>query len=271
MRKGHIKYWSHRGQRGHPASVLTHLGASIVLPFFLIIIAVFAGTGVVLIPSPYALQASALLGGLGASLLRLFGAYLLSLLIGIPLGLLAESNHRVESALLPIYDVLESMPVLAFFPVIILFFVHTGWLEGAAIFIIFFSMIWNITFNTIGGFKVIPQDVLAVGKVFGLSPLERFFKIILPALFPPLVTGSILALADGWNIVIVAEALHAYVPQTVSVHDLFGIGSILVQASASGNTQALLVAMTLLVFVIALINLAVWQPLLARAERYKFE
>ena len=85
------------------------------------------------------------------------------------------------------------------------------------------------------------------------------------------MTGSILALAAGWNIVIVAEALHAYAPQTAHAHDLYGIGSILVNAAATGNSDGLLLAMTVLVVVIAGINLAVWQPLLARAERYKFE
>jgi ABC-type anion transport system duplicated permease subunit len=161
--------------------------------------------------------------------------------------------------------------VLAFFPVIILFFLREGWLEGAAIFIIFFSMIWNIAFNTIGGIKVTPKEVQAVGKVFGLSRWQQFREITLPALFPPLITGSILALADGWNIVIVAEALHAYAPNNAAAHDLFGIGSILVSSSAAGDTSLLLSAMGLLVVAIALVNFVVWQPLLARAERYKFE
>ncbi len=231
----------------------------------------FIATGAVFVPSVYSAQAATLLAALGASALRLFGAYVLAVVIGIPLGLLAEKNRTIEGWLLPIYDVLESMPVLAFFPVIILFFVHSGWLEGAAIFIIFFSMIWNIAFNTIGGMKQIPSDVKAVGKVFGLSPWQRFTQVVLPALFPPLVTGSILALADGWNIVIVAEALHAYSPQSVAAHDLFGIGSLLVSAAAQGATSTLLVAMGVLVAAIALVNILIWQPLLARAERYKFE
>jgi NitT/TauT family transport system permease protein len=113
--------------------------------------------------------------------------------------------------------------------------------------------------------------VKAVGHVFGLSVWDRFTKITLPALFPPIVTGSILALASGWNIVIVAEALHAYAPTSSNAHDLFGIGSILVTAAASGDNSELLAAITILVIVIAVINLFVWQPLLARAERYKFE
>ncbi len=266
-----LTYYTHRGRHAHPTTIAHRIGSGLLLPVLLVMIAVAAGTGALLVPAHYRLDVGILALALGASLLRLFGAYLLSLVIGIPLGLLAETNRHVEAALLPVFDVLESMPVLAFFPVIILFFLHSGWLEGAALFIIFFSMVWNIAFSTVGGLKVIPQDVKAVGKVFGLSFWERLAKITLPALFPPLVTGSILSLADGWNVLIVAEALHAYAPASASASDLFGIGTILVQASAASDTESLLVAMGILVLVIALINLAVWQPLLARAERYKFE
>lgn len=264
-----IHYYSHRGRRKHPTTVAHRLLTGIVLPLALVAAAAFIATGV-FFPESLA-HAGRLFGALGASLLRLLVAYLLSLLIGVPLGILAEKSRRLESFLLPVYDVLESIPVLAFFPVIILFFVRAGFLEGAALFMLFFTMIWSIAFNTIGGLKVIPADVIAAGKVFGLSKLERFFTITLPALFPPLVTGSILALAAGWNIVIVAEALHAYAPQSANAHDLFGIGSVLVDAAAQGDTSALIAAMALLVAVIAAINLFVWQPMLARAERYKFE
>ena len=244
-----------------------------MLPLLLVLIAAFIATGAVFLPfsHPFTLRLGGLLAALAASLSRLMLAYILSLAIGVPLGLLAEKNRHIESLLLPIYDVLESIPVLAFFPVIILFFVRSDFLEGAAIFMLFFTMIWSIVFNTIGGLKVIPREVKAVGFVFGLSKWDQFTKITLPALFPPIVTGSILAFAAGWNIVIVAEALNAYAPQSAHAHDLFGIGSVLVNAASSGDTPALLAAMTVLVVVIAGVNLFIWQPLLARAQRYTFD
>jgi NitT/TauT family transport system permease protein len=201
----------------------------------------------------------------------LLTAYLISLLIGIPLGIIAETNHRIESVLLPVYDVLESIPVLAFFPILILFFVREGSLEGASQFILVFSMVWSIAFNTIGGLKVIPRDVVNAGRVFHLSWWQQLTQIELPALFPPLVTGSILALASGWNILIVAEALHAYAPQSAGAHDLFGIGSILVDAGRAGDSTSLFVALFVLVLAIAAVNILIWQPLLGKAENYKFE
>jgi len=266
-----IPYYSHRGRRRHSSSLIERLGTHIFLPLGLVVGGMFLATGAILIPLSYKVQFGVLVAALLTSIGRLLIAYFMSVVIGIPLALLAERNQSVQGFLLPIYDVLESIPVLAFFPVIILFFVRSNFLEGAAIFMLFFSMIWSIVFNTIGGLKVIPEDIKAVGHVFGLSKWEQFTKITLPALFPPLVTGSILSLAAGWNIVIVAEALNAYAPQSAQAHNLFGIGSILVTAATSGDNGALLAAMSVLVVTIAVVNLFIWQPLLGRAERYKFD
>ena len=271
MKKAPQHYYSHHGRHKHPTTLWHRMATGLVLPLLLVLVASTVVTGALTVPHEYALRAGTLLLALGFTLLRLLVAYALCLLIGIPLGFLAESDHRVESVLLPIYDVLESIPVLAFFPIIIIFFVSSGWLQGAALFILFFSMVWNIIFSTIGGLKVIPRNVRAAGKVFGLTAWQRFILVELPALFPSLVTGSILALAAGWNIMIVAEGLKAYAPQSTGAHDLFGIGSILVTASRSGDAEALVWALFFLIAAIALINIAVWQPLLARAERYKFE
>jgi NitT/TauT family transport system permease protein len=263
-------YYSHRGRRKHPTTLLHRLLTGIALPFAIVLIAGFIATGAFIIPH-YVPQFWILLTALGASVLRLIIAFALSFLIGIPLALLVEQNHRLENVLLPVYDVLESVPVIAFFPIVILFFVRADFLEGAALFMLFAAMLWNIVFSAVGGLRVIPKDVKAVGRVFGLSAWRRFRTITLPALFPPLVTGSILAIAQGWNILIVAEALHAYAPQAANAHDLFGIGSILVSAATGGDTPLLIAAMTVLIIAIALVNILAWQPLLAHAERYKFE
>jgi len=265
-----MHYYSHRGRRAHPITLWHRIFSGFLVPFIILVIAALVAGGATLAPT-YTLETGTLIAALAASMVRLFVAYLISLAIGVPLGFIAEGNRKLEALLLPVYDVLESIPVLAFFPVVILFFVRSGSLEGAALFILVFSMVWNIAFSTIGGLKVIPRDVINAGKVFGLSRMRRLFQVELPALFPILVTGSILALADGWNIVIVAEALHAYAPASANAGDLFGIGSILVTAGAQGDNTTLIYALLILVAVIALINVFLWQPLLARAERYKFE
>src|SRR5258705_8278841 len=95
---------------------------------------------------------------------RLAVAYVISLLVAITLVLLITKNSTVEKIMLPVLDIIQSIPVLAFFPVVLLVFVKINFLEGAAIFIIAMDMIWNIVFTMIGGIKTIPEDVNSAAK-----------------------------------------------------------------------------------------------------------
>ena len=146
------------------------------------------------------------------TLFRLTVAYLIALLLAIPLSLMITSTPRVERILLPISDVIQSVPILAFFPIVVLVFVKFQFFDGAAIFILFMAMLWNIVFTIIGGLKTIPQDVISATVIFKAKGLRKFFYVTLPSVFPAIITGSFLAWGQGWNISIVAEALHNYIP-----------------------------------------------------------
>lgn len=212
-----------------------------------------------------------MLAGSAATLGRLAVAFFLSALCAIPLALLTVRSPALEAILLPVFDVLESVPILAVFPVIVLFFVRSGFLEGAAIALLFLNMLWNIVFALIGGLKIVPKDIEYAARVFGLRGFGRLRRVILPAIFPQFVTGSLLAFAEGWNLIIVVEALHAYIPGGTEAEDLFGIGSILVHASAAGRQETFALAIFVLVVVIATLNFAVWQRLLHYSQRFRFE
>ena len=206
-----------------------------------------------------------------ATLGRLAIAFVFAVVFAIPLALLTTTSKTLETILLPVFDVLESIPILAIFPVILILFVQIDFLNGAAIFILFLNMLWNIVFAIVGGLKMIPKDITSAARVFGLSGFSYLRRVILPAVFPSLVTGSVLAVADGWNIIIVAEALHAYLPHGTPDQDLFGIGSILVNAAANAQNQLFLSAIVVMVVLIALLNYFVWQKLLHYAQRFRFE
>ncbi|MEI6478994.1 MAG: ABC transporter permease subunit [bacterium] len=206
-----------------------------------------------------------------ATLGRLIIAYILAVVVAFPLAILAVYNRFFEAILLPVFDIIESVPVLAIFPIVILLFVRFGMLNSAAIFILFLSMLWNIVFTLVGGLKIIPKDITYAAKVFGITKLSYFKKVILPGVFPELVTGSILAFAQGWNLTIVAEALHTYIPGGLESDDLFGIGSFLVHASSGGNGVLFISSVLVMVVLIAIMNLLVWQRLLHHAERFRFE
>ena len=212
-----------------------------------------------------------LLLALLATVSRLTVAYVISVVVAIPLALFITSNTILETIFLPIFDILESIPILAFFPVIILIFLRFNFLNGAAIFIIFLGMVWNLLFTLVGGLKLIPRDIIDASNIFHLHGEAYFWKVILPSIVPQLVTGSILAVAQGWNIIIVAEVMHVYLPGGTNASDLFGIGTILVHASGSGQMTIFIMAIITMVLTIACFNFFIWQKLLHYAQRYRFE
>lgn len=202
---------------------------------------------------------------------RLSIAYVLAVACAIPLAILATSNATAETILLPVFDILESVPILALFPVVIMLFINFNFLNGAAIFILFLSMLWNIVFTLVGGLKIIPKDITSAAHIFGIRGMAYFWRVLLPAIVPQLVTGSILAMAQGWNLIIVAEVLRTYIPGGTAAQDLFGVGSILVDAAAHSQTEVFIQAVLVMVVIIGLLNFFVWQKLLHFAQRFRFE
>jgi len=222
-------------------------------------------------PSGDTVSIGTLISAASLTVLRLAIAYVLAVLVAIPLAILTTYNATVESFLLPIFDIFESIPILAVFPVVVLVFIQWDFLNGAAVLILFLNMLWNIVFALVGGLKMIPKDITSAAHVFGIRGFSYVRRVMLPAVFPQLVTGSILAVADGWNIIIVAEAIHTYIPHGSPSQDLFGIGSILVAASANGQKTLFLMAVLVMVVVIGLINFFVWQKLLHYSQRFRFD
>lgn len=267
----HIYYHKHL-KFGH-ISIWQRLHAVIAIPIIAIVILAILFRFFFIAPplSTEVLSYADLSRALGATFSRLLFAYLLAIAVSIPLVLLAHKNRNLERLLLPIFDIIESVPVLAFFPVIILLFIRYNFLNGAAIVIIFLAMLWNIVFNVVGGLKVIPTEILSAARVYHIRGFALMRQILLPAVFPYIVIGSLLAWAQGWNIIIVAEVLHTYIPGGSSAQDLFGIGSILVNAASSGQHATFLAAIISIIIAIALLNFFVWQKLLHYAERYRFE
>jgi NitT/TauT family transport system permease protein len=205
------------------------------------------------------------------SFFRMFLSYCLSLLFAVPLSLFMASTPGRQRILLPIADVLQSIPVLAFFPVVALFFVNNNEFEAAALFIIFLQMAWNIVFPVVGGLQTIPDDVTSAALVFNVRGWRKFLYITLPALFPFIVTGSLLAWAQGWTTVIVAEVLHTYIPNGTMSQDLLGLGSLLVDSNAAGKSDVFLATLGAMILLITVMNFLVWQPLIQLSQRFRFD
>lgn len=256
----------------YPVSIGQKLYSIFITPIVVVVLIVLAVKIFSLFPGvPHSVEYSSVIEAFAYTFLRLLIAYVMALVIAVPLALLANASDAAERFLLPTFDVIESVPVLAFFPLIIAVFIKYGLFEWAAIFVLFLAMLWNMVFSLIGGLKIIPGDIKAAAKVFGLKKFAYFWKMLLPASVPYLVTGSLLAWAQGWNIIIVAEVLHTYIPGGTASQDLFGIGSMLVNAAASDQQALFIAAIITMIIGIGLINFFVWQKLLHYAERFKFE
>ena len=205
------------------------------------------------------------------TLFRLFVSYVLALTCSIPIALFITKTPRTERVMLPISDIIQSVPILAFFPIIVVAFIRFHAIEGAVVFILFMAMLWNLVFSMIGGLKTIPEDILSAAKIFGLKGFKKLWYITIPSIFPYIITGSLLAWAQGWSILIVAEALHNYVPGGNLNQDPLGLGSLLVNSFYQGQNAIFLVSLAVMILLITLINFFVWQKLLHLAERYKFD
>ena len=273
--QGGMRHYTHREGQSYPITLSQRLYTTFLAPFFIIALLIILSNSISLFPSSIAgVGDQGIFNYLGAAILatfmRMFVAYVLAVIVAFPLALLVVRVSWAERLLLPIFDIAQSIPVLAFFPMVIIAFTNRGLWDEAAIVVIFLAMIWNIVFNLVSGFKSVPRDIEWAAIVFKLSSWRFFTEVLLPASVPSFVIGSLLAWAQGWNIIIVAEALHLYLPKS-NPHDLFGIGSILVSASATGNGALFISAIITMILTIAIIDFLVWQKLLHYAERFKFD
>lgn len=272
MKQNHIHHYHRHMSISYPVSIHQRLYSLVLIPLLVLglvfLVIKFAGANI----NPVShFGFGDIVLALLTTFTRLVTSYILALVISIPLALLINKSARAERILLPLFDVMQSVPILAFFPVVILLFVHYNFFNGAAIFILLVTMMWSIVFSVVGGLRVVPQDIKEAAQIFHIQGWTYVRQVLLPAVFPYIVTGSLLAWAGGWNIIIVAEVLHTYLPAGSSVQDLFGIGSLLVHASASGDQRLFFLAIMVLVIFVAILNLFIWQKLLRYAEKFKFE
>ncbi len=269
----HIHYAKHHPGFGYAISQEARLYSIFLAPLFFLLV-IFGALwllGRAPMLSVHTLPPGLVAHALALSLVRLCVAYALALVVALPLALLVVYNDTMGRLLLPFFDVLQSIPVLAFFPLLVALFVRSGYLEGAAICILFLGMVWNLVFSVVGGLKVVPTEIKSAARVFGVTGVRYLFSVLIPAIVPYLVTGSLLAWAQGWNILIIAEVLHTYLPVGSGVQDLLGIGNLLVSTSAAGQQSAFMYLLAVLTLVIALMNFFIWQKLLRYSEKFRFD
>jgi NitT/TauT family transport system permease protein len=207
--------------------------------------------------------------GAGATFLRVELTLALAGLWTIPVGVYVGLRPKLSAIAQPIAQIAASVPATALFPIVLLALIRIGGGLGVgSIVLLLLGTQWYILFNVIAGASAIPTDLKEVCAIFHLSSLERWRKLLLPAIFPYLITGFVTASGGAWNASIVAEYFR-FQGKTIST---VGLGAVISRATDSGNFPLLLGATIIMAMMVVLFNRLVWRRLYALAStRYKLE
>ncbi len=204
----------------------------------------------------------------GYSLLRIALAYVLSLIFAITFGYIAAYRPRAERFMIPLLDILQSIPVLSFLPGVMLAMValfpgrQIG-VEMGAVLLIFTGQVWNMAFSFYASLKSIPREMREAATIYRFNWWQRFLEIELPFATIGLVWNSMMSVAGAWFFLMACEQFGEF--------RLPGLGSYLQTAADNGDTRSIFFGILTMVAVIVLIDQFVWRPVIAWAEKFKME
>ena len=206
------------------------------------------------------------------SLLRGVAAYGVSLAAALGYGYLAAHRPRAERLLLPLLDVLQSIPVLGFLPgavlVLVALFPHTNaGLEIASILMIVTSQVWNLAFSFYQSLRGIPLELREASQLYRFNWWQRFRRVKLPAAAVGLAWNSMMAMAGGWFFLMICESF------TLGAQDfrLPGLGAYISVAISQRRASAILGGLAAMVLMIILVDVCVWRPVLVWVQKFRME
>ncbi|MDE3201265.1 MAG: ABC transporter permease subunit [Acidobacteriota bacterium] len=207
--------------------------------------------------------------GAGATFLRVNAALAIAALWTIPAGVAIGFNPRLAKFLQPVTQIAASVPATALFPVLLLGLLrYGGGLGIGSIALMLLGTQWYILFNVIAGAMAIPSDLKEAAKLYKFTRWQTWTTLILPGIFPFLITGMVTASGGAWNASIVAEYFHIG-DRTL---ETLGLGAQISAATDQGRFSILLLATILMALIVVTINRLVWRRLYRLAEtRYKLE
>jgi len=206
------------------------------------------------------------------SLLRMFIGLVLSVLFTFVYATAAARLPRAEKVLIPVLDILQSVPVLGFLTVTVTAFINLFpgselGLECASIFAIFTSMAWNLTFAFYHSLVSQPRDLDEAARVMRLTKWQRFWRLDVPGGMIPLVWNGMMSFGGAWFFLAASESIsvlnHTYA--------LPGIGSYVAAAMAQGSLGKVGIAIVVMVAMVIVVNVVFWRPMVAWAERFRAE
>ena len=208
-------------------------------------------------------------GDAEATFLRVWTALILGSLWTIPVGVAIGFSPRLSRIAQPLAQIAASVPATALFPVVLMALISMGGgLKVGSVLLMLMGTQWYILFNVIAGAIAIPSEFREVAEIFRFRRLDRWRTVILPGIFPYLVTGLVTASGGAWNASIIAE----YFQFKGQVMSTFGLGSEISAASDAGNFALLLLSTIVMATLVVSVNRLLWRPLYRLAEqRYQLE
>jgi NitT/TauT family transport system permease protein len=207
--------------------------------------------------------------GAGATFLRVDLTLVLAALWTVPAGVYIGMQPKLAAIAQPLAQVAASVPAPALFPIVLLLLIQIGGGLGiASIVLLLLGTQWYILFNVIAGASAIPSDLKEVSSVFHLSSAQRWRKLLLPSIFPYLITGFVTASGGAWNASIIAEYFR-FRGQTFS---LTGLGAVISRATDAGNFPVLVGATIVISAMVVTVNRLLWRRLYKlAATKYTLE
>jgi len=204
--------------------------------------------------------------------LRMLAAMVASLIFTLGYGTLAAKSRRAEKVLVPILDILQSVPVLGYISFTVTFFIalfpgRVAGAECAAIFAIFTSQAWNMTFSFYQSLRTVPRDLQEVSRSFHLTGWQRFWKLEVPFSLPGLIWNMMMSMSGGWFFVVASEAITVG-DNTIT---LPGIGSYLAAAIDQRDLSAVGYVILVMSLVILAYDQLLFRPLVAWADKFRME
>ncbi|MGO9050265.1 MAG: ABC transporter permease [Xanthobacteraceae bacterium] len=204
--------------------------------------------------------------------LRMLIAMVLSLIFTFTYATLAAKSKRAERLLIPLLDILQSVPILGFISITIVFFMALApgrvlGAEFAAIFAIFTSQAWNMAFSFYQSLRTVPNELVEASRNFGLSPWMKFWRLDVPFAMPQLIWNMMVSMSGSWFFVVASEAIS--VGNTTIT--LPGVGSYIALAIEQRNLAAVGYAIATMLIVILIYDQVLFRPLIAWADRFRFE
>jgi NitT/TauT family transport system permease protein len=203
---------------------------------------------------------------------RMFAALALSLVFTLTYATWAAKSERAGKLLVPILDILQSVPILGFISVTVVFFMSLApgrvlGAEFAAIFAIFTSQAWNMAFSFYQSLRTVPVELIEAAESFRLSPWMRFWQLEVPFGMPALIWNMMMSMSGGWFFVVASESIS--VGHTTVA--LPGVGSYIALAIAQKNLTAIGWAILTMLIVILAYDQLIFRPLVAWVDRFRVE